>query len=583
MKTFRLLPRSLSICFTGVALVLGALPAAAATAGRPAFAAGQVVVRGAAASSLDVPGARVVKVLPWSGLTVLEVAGGQEAGAVARLRSHGRAAYRNRRLEALEAVDDPYRSYQWHFDKVQAAAAWDVTHGEGVVVAVVDTGLALGGRDGLGCAYNGYDAVDLDGNPDDPVGHGTHVSGTIAQATDNAVGVAGLAWGACVLPVRVLDSNGDGTAADIAEGLYWAVDHGAQVINLSLGTHTSDGVVSDPLMDPALDYARAHGVTVVAAAGNDGDRTTLSYPAIHPGVISVGATDFTDAVAWYSNGGPQLDLVAPGGDVSVDRNGDGNGDGVLQEVRSGGVWLYGFLQGTSMATPHVAAAAAMLYAVGVDDPDTVRTALTATARDLGPAGRDSGYGNGLLQIADALAYATTSSPPPPPPTNQAPAAAFGFDCSDLSCAFSDASTDADGSVVGWAWSFGDGGSSGQRDPSHGFAAGGSYQVTLTVTDDDGATASTARTVTVTAPPPPAPGITLAVAARKEKGRRYVDLSWSGAGTAQVEVWRDGQLVASTANDGAATDALPGHGGGTFSYEVCETGRAACSPARTASF
>jgi serine protease len=252
---------------------------------------------------------------------------------------------------------------------------------------------------------SGYDIVNEDHYPVDGDGHGTHVSGTIRQNTNNGIGVAGLASGSCIMPVKVLNDSGSGSFADIADGIYYAVDNGAKVINMSLGSNSRFRITSDPIMDPALDYAYENGVTVVCASGNEGNRKNVAYPAIYPTTIAVGATDYANNVTAYSNKGIGLSLVAPGGDINADLNGDGYGDGVLQETRIDGSWGYWFFQGTSMASPHVAAIAAMLYSI--DDeitPDGVFDAITLTSLDLGEPGYDSVSGWGLVQAADALDF-----------------------------------------------------------------------------------------------------------------------------------------------------------------------------------
>lgn len=392
----------------------------------PPFKAGEVAVY---ASPDQLPGQQVIKYLPNAGISVLRVATGKELGLVQKLRAQGRRAGLNLIATASASPNDPLYGYQWHMGAVQATAAWALADGVGVVVGVLDTGLATGGSDGIGCVVAGYDAVGNDPDPADGDGHGTHVSGTVAQATDNFSGVAGLAHGSCVMPVKVLDDNGSGSFADIAEGIYYAVNNGALVINMSLGINARYRVTNDPVMDPALDYAEANGVTVVAAAGNDGNRRNVSYPAIYPSVIAVGATDLRNQLTGYSNRGKGLDLVAPGGDVTRDDNGDGYGDGVLQETRYGGQWGYYFFQGTSMASPHVAGAAAVLISSGVaTTPDEVRQRLNATALDLGDAGYDSTYGHGLLQLHDAL----TGTVAPPPPTSCTDADGDGY-CADVDC------------------------------------------------------------------------------------------------------------------------------------------------------
>lgn len=379
---------------------------AAIATGRPPgegapFVQGQVAVY---ATPAELAGEKVLKVLRNAGITVIAVRRGQERAVVKRLTAAGFQADMNRVVRAFEVPNDLHYGYQWHLPAIQSQEAWDLTHGEGVIVAVADTGLATGGPDGLGCVSpDGYDVVNQDYDPDDGDGHGTHVSGTIAQATNNYIGVSGMAHGACVLPIKVLDDTASGTTADVADGIFYAVGKGAKVINLSLGISAVSYVTSDRIMDPALDYAYDQGVTVACAAGNEAVSTNVGYPAIYPTTIAVGATDLVNQRAPYSNFGVGLDLVAPGGNTSVDLNNDGYKDGVLQETRIDGDWGYYFYQGTSMATPHVAAVAAMLIAQGAAaTPAEVYEAITSTTLDLGEPGYDSVYGYGLVQAYDAL-------------------------------------------------------------------------------------------------------------------------------------------------------------------------------------
>ncbi|MBT3222050.1 MAG: S8 family serine peptidase, partial [Proteobacteria bacterium] len=301
------------------------------------------------------------------------------------------------RAQALGMPNDPYRSFQWNLDDIDVESAWSITDGSGVVVAVVDTGVSLGGEDTPVSVLQGYDFVDNDTNPNDGDGHGTHVAGTIAQATNNGVGVAGVAPGATILPVRVLDDSGNGDSSDIAAGIVWAVDQGAEVINLSLGSDYLSTVEED-----ACQYASDNGVLVVGASGNSATTDWVVYPAAFDTVIAVGATDFNRETTEYSNWGPEVELVAPGGDVYADENNDGYVDGVVQETNASGYFDYEFWEGTSMAAPHVAATAALLIASGVTDHDEVRTRLQSTATDLGKSGWDKKYGFGLVNPYGAL-------------------------------------------------------------------------------------------------------------------------------------------------------------------------------------
>jgi serine protease len=329
---------------------------------------------------------------------------------------------------ALFTPNDPYYSpYQWHFDNgvyggIGMEEAWDISKGAGVTVAILDTGIAYENNgfwykkapDLAGtCFVSGYDFVNNDSHANDDEGHGTHVAGTVAQSTNNSEGVAGIAHEACLMPVKVLNSRGSGSYADIADGIRFAADNSAQVINLSLGGSSGSNTLRN-----ALEYAYNKGVTIVAAAGNSNSNSLL-YPAAYDEfVIAVGATRYDEARAPYSNYGAGLDLVAPGGDLSVDQNGDGYGDGVLQQTfgRRPTNFGYYFYEGTSMASPHVAGVAALVIAnANATTPDTVRAVLEGSADDLGDVGHDQYYGWGLVNAYGALNYDGGSPPPPPPP------------------------------------------------------------------------------------------------------------------------------------------------------------------------
>ena len=303
--------------------------------------------------------------------------------------------------------DDPYYVHQWHLDQIQMPDAWQRERGAGAIVAVVDTGVLYRdhgrARQAPDLAQTrfvpGWDFVDGDDGPDDENGHGTHVAGTVAQSTNNGVGVAGVAPEAAIMPVRVLDADGAGTWGAVAAGIRFAADHGANVINLSLG-----GGSASRTIQAAIDHAHRKGVVVVAAAGNTG-RARVEFPAAGRHVISVGAVRLDRELAFYSSFGPGLDLVAPGGDLNVDQNHDGLPDGVLQNtmVRGDpGRSDYLALQGTSMATPHVAGAAALLYAAGIERPDAIEALLERSAQS---AGEPERFGSGLLAVDDALGLA----------------------------------------------------------------------------------------------------------------------------------------------------------------------------------
>jgi len=308
--------------------------------------------------------------------------------------------------------------------------AWDISTGDSsVVVAIVDTGIAYENY-GSYCQapdlaqtsfVQGYDFVNNDAHPNDDNRHGTHVAGTIAQSTNNNLGVAGVAFKTSLMPVKVLNKYGSGTYAQVADGIRYAADNGAKIISLSLG-----GASADATLQGAVRYAYEKGVTVIAACGND-NAASCSYPAAYDDyVIAVGATQYDETRAPYSSYGPSLDIVAPGGNTAVDQNRDGYGDGVLQQTFASSTlvctFAYYFFQGTSMATPHVSGVAALLISHGNADanedgntsPDEIRAVLQETAEDLGAAGRDDTYGWGLVDAYKALQWAAG------PPDTQAP-------------------------------------------------------------------------------------------------------------------------------------------------------------------
>lgn len=293
-------------------------------------------------------------------------------------------------------ANDSYLAYQWNFPLIGVEDAWDVTIGSGTIVAVLDTGVRANGPDGIANLLDGYDFYYNDADPRDNDGHGTFVAGTIAQSTNNNTGVAGIAPGAAILPVKVLGDSGYGDINAIANGVVWAADQGADVINMSLGSGSSSRTLQQ-----ACDYAYSKDVVLVAASGNE-YASYVGYPAAYDTVIAVGASRYNGSRAGYSNYGRGIEILAPGGDLSRDDNGDGYADGILQETIENGRWTYTFWEGTSMAAPHVAAAAAMLKSMGVQDPEDIRDILNSTATDVGSAGYDTTTGYGLLNIAAAV-------------------------------------------------------------------------------------------------------------------------------------------------------------------------------------
>ncbi len=301
------------------------------------------------------------------------------------------------------AATDSLRHLQWDLDRIRTDEAWQRATGTGITVAVVDSGVNAAHPDLAGQVLPGADFITgLEGTAIDPHGHGTHVAGTIAALAGNGAGIAGLAPDARILPVRVIGDNGSGYMSDVANGIAYAADHGAHVINLSVSGTVQVGAVSN-----AVAYARSKGVVVVAAAGNarrSGSPT--SYPAADEGVLAVAATDSADNVAGYSTQGGYVDVAAPGSDIVSTYRGDS----------------YGRMSGTSMAAPHVAALAALLKAHSPGlAPDAVEQAIIDGAVDLGAPGRDVDFGAGRIDATAALTAVTPAPATTEPATGPDPA------------------------------------------------------------------------------------------------------------------------------------------------------------------
>lgn len=330
---------------------------------------------------------------------LVDVDAGSKEDLLARLQVDPRVeiAEPNYKVQALFTPNDPMFKQQWNMKTVRAEKAWDYTTGRGAIVAVVDTGVAYEdyngfkqGSDLKGTQFvPGWNFVTNNEHANDDQSHGTHCTGTIAQSTDNGVGVAGLAFNAKVMPVKVLDSNGSGTAADVADGIRWAAEHGAQVISLSLGSDHPSKVE-----EKAIQFARTKGVVVIAAAGNSG--SSVGWPAAFDGVVAVSASDPNDKLAKFSSRGKEVDIAAPGVDITQQ---------TICDDGKGGCEEYTSYNGTSMATPHVAAVAALLHSLGVSQPDKVEETLKKTARvvDNSDAGKKL-YGAGILDAGAAVSY-----------------------------------------------------------------------------------------------------------------------------------------------------------------------------------
>ena len=322
-----------------------------------------------------------------------------------KLKREGEVVYAERNAYAYasagEAVNDPFFIYQWHMTRIDADLAWGLVPnpGAGAVVAVLDSGVRQNLEDFNQTLFvPGYDFINGDNDPNDDNNHGSHVAGTIAQSTDNGVGVTGVAYKAAIMPVKVLDRRGSGSYTAIADGIVFAADNGAHVINMSLGGSADLNVLRE-----ACEYAAARDVVIVVAAGNDATDEP-SYPAAYPSCLSVSATTFGGALAGYSNygsaaKGSKIDIAAPGGD-SADNNGDGYVDMVLQNTFSRKNEGYYFFQGTSMASPHVAGVAALVRGARPNlTAEQVETILLDSATEVGHSDL---FGAGLVNAFQAL-------------------------------------------------------------------------------------------------------------------------------------------------------------------------------------
>jgi serine protease len=289
------------------------------------------------------------------------------------------------------APNDPQYSKQWHLHNIHAEQAWDETRGKGVIVAIIDTGVSKVPDLEQTEFVNGYDFVNDRVNAEDDNGHGTHVAGTVAQSTNNSYGVAGIAYEAKIMPLKVLSASGGGTISDIAEAIRFAADNQADIINMSLGGGGESQVMKD-----AIDYAHQKGVVIIAAAGNE-NNNSASYPARYAHVIGVAATDAQGEKAEFSNYGAGVDLAAPGG---------GHGSKIWQETidpDTNTPIISGF-QGTSMAAPHVAGVAALVKSVGVQTPDEILAVLQQSVRKIDQDPQNY-YGAGHLDAAAAVKLA----------------------------------------------------------------------------------------------------------------------------------------------------------------------------------
>ena len=487
----------------------------------------------------------------------------------------------------------------------------------GVKIGIIDSGvnyLHPDLNDNFDSLNLGYDFYYYDYDPMDVYGHGTHVAGTAcAEDNDNGnadpkLGVVGVAPSCNLYSLRVLNEDGVGYWSDIIAAVEWSTGATMQienvftremltvqgleldVINLSLGKDRDPGST----VKQAFDNAEAQGVVIVAAVGNsgtvNGKGSNVIYPAKYDSVIAVAATDSNNTRASFSSTGDKVEIAAPGVNVYstwndnagyydpqpvctgtlTDINGDGQPDGEC----------YKYGSGTSMASPHVAGVAALIIAAGYSDYNgdgvinnrDVRAILDASATDLGITGRDPQFGYGLVNAL--LAVQTAGANITPKANAGADQTVVDSDGDGIENVILDgsSSSDSDGSIVSYEWYEGATLLATGVSPTLPFALG-NHTVTLTVTDNEGAMANDSVQINVVAE---SSGVTLSTVGYKVKGLMKADLSWSGATSGNVDVYRNGSVITTTANDGTYTDSINQRGGGTFTYKICEAGTSVCS-------
>jgi hypothetical protein len=422
-------------------------------------------------------------------------------------------------------------SYHWDHD------------GAGVRAYILDTGIRASHNEFGSRASVGYDAIGDGRNGVDCHGHGTHVAGTVGGAE------YGVARSVTLVAVRVLNCQGSGSWAQVIAGVDWVTNNRVlpAVANMSLGGGANSA------LDLAVTNAVGAGVTFAVSAGNSNANACNASPARAPAALTVGSTTISDARSSFSNFGTCVDLFAPGTNIKSAYHTTNTATATMS--------------GTSMASPHVAGVAALYLSAnpGASTAD-VETAIVNGATTGKVTNPGTGSPNRLLYSLLAGGGGTPNNPP---------IASFNYQCTNLSCTF-DGSTSSDpgGSVISYAWNFGDGTSGTGATASRIYTSGGSKTVTLTVTDDLGATGSTSQTFTVSEPPP-ASGISLQASGYKVKGVKHTNLTWVGASGTNVDVYRDAVKI-ETENDGSHVDNTGAKGGGSVTYEVCLTNTQTCS-------
>ncbi len=337
---------------------------------QPAFVPGEILVkfRQESSSALSLKkGDRIADSINELGISVVKLRPGINLfDAIKEYRGNKDVVWAEPNyIASIEQLpNDPNYSLQWGLTSVNAESAWLLTKGSAeVVIAIVDTGVDLNHPELVGKTVPGYDFVNRDAVPNDDNGHGTHCAGIAAASTDNGVGIAGVSWSSQIMPVKVLDSKGNGSYSNIANGILFASKNGAKVISVSAG-----GLSASSTLQSAVNAAWASGSVVICAAGNNGN-TTPFYPAFYSNAIAVGAIDNFDQKTWYTNFGSWVDVAAPG-------------DNVFSTLPNGS---FGYKYGTSMAAPFVAGQAALIFSkYGLFSPASfVRNKIESSTTNIG--------------------------------------------------------------------------------------------------------------------------------------------------------------------------------------------------------
>lgn len=351
-------------------------------------------------------GGQVRATIAGIGVQEVQLPAGADVGASLKAyRAHSEVAYAEPNFVAqrFSVPNDPLYAQQWNLAKINAPAAWDVSQGGYGPIAVIDTGIDAAHSDLSGEVEAGYNFVDNTSNTADDNGHGTHVAGIIAATTNNNNGIASIGYKGLLMPVKVLDSTGSGTYANLASGIIYAADNGAKIINMSLG-----GSSASSTLQSAVNYAEQKGVIIVAAAGNNGNSAAV-YPADYPGVIAVSATDTNDNLASFSSYGPDITVSAPGVNI-------------VSTYNTGG---YATMSGTSMASPEVAGLLGLALSHGSISEPTLLSDLESTSDKVGgypynSSGWNEYYGYGridagkLMQLVSTAPASTTTATSPTP-------------------------------------------------------------------------------------------------------------------------------------------------------------------------